>query len=287
MIFKNAVFDAEYTPALSGFPLMPGLPEYTVYSHAASELARYLPEVYLSSEVVHGQHYQYLLEDLENRYEKKLTHQAILAAAQELPILHETMKVWSFDLGEEQLLQYDHVIPADLLDYVQNNLENYVQRTALPIGQKLLSLWPKLAELFKCQDIPTYAISSPIHGDFTTSNILFHKRMNTRIKVTNWEWAGIGIPHADLATLLKAVPSDIEQQAVKLYADIEDQLPLYEHQRLYQFCKLERGLVDAGLIAAQKMYSTAKATFNLEYFIEHGLRRAFDAFQELDTLLYT
>jgi thiamine kinase-like enzyme len=76
------------------------------------------------------------------------------------------------------------------------------------------------------------------------------------VKVVDWEWAGIGVPHADLASLLKCVSPDDERMALETFSRGSGQLSAEEHLRLFRWCQLERRLLDAGFIARQQTMST-------------------------------
>jgi thiamine kinase-like enzyme len=86
--------------------------------------------------------------------------------------------------------------------------------------------------------------------------VLVHAQDRTRVKVVDWEWAGIGVPHADLASLLKRVSPDDERGALEIFSRGYSQLGAEDHLRLFRWCQLERRLLDAGFIARQQMAST-------------------------------
>ncbi|MBE9570684.1 MAG: hypothetical protein IMF11_08655, partial [Proteobacteria bacterium] len=127
LIYKNAFYGLDHIPALADLPVVPGPPEFVVYNNIKGHLAQYLPAVYLCSEVVPKRHYQYLLEDLGEDYQRANKPEAILSVAAELPSFHGAMNKWSLAVGKDGLLRYGDRFSADLQQYVRRILESYVR----------------------------------------------------------------------------------------------------------------------------------------------------------------
>lgn len=281
LIYKNAIYDPTHIPALTGLPIRPGPPEYFIYSHRQGALAKYLPAVYLCLEVTPGRHYQYLLEDVMQEYRKvQYDSTDILNAAAELPALHRAMSEWSLVAGQDHLLRFDREFSTALLDYVRENLERYLQETANKAVSEICKLWPQIYELHQRQEFYDLQTICPIHGDYNTANIYIHVRDMRRIKVIDWEWAGLGVAHADLVSLLKRVDPETEQRALASFYKQVNGLSFDEHKRLYRWCQLERGLFDVAFLAKQQMESPRKVDWVSDY-IQASMQQVLDAYQEL------
>jgi thiamine kinase-like enzyme len=282
LIYKNAVYNPEQIPALKGLPLLPGLPECLVYQEFSKALAPFLPKVYLCLEVVPGRQYQYVLEDLSERYQrlaecKKLARKnGILNAAARLPNLHRALDAWVADSDSPHLLRFDREFSTALLPYARRNLESYVQQKADRTVSKAVQRWPEIAQAYGRREFQERLTAQPIHGDYHTGHIYFPSDSPDRIKLIDWEWTGFGRPHADLASLLKRVDPDTEHQALAAYAERAKSLPFTGHRRLYEWCQLERGLLDAAFLASQQMESQRKAAWIPEY-IQKSIVRALRA----------
>ncbi len=286
LIYKNAIYSLEQIPALRGLPIKPGPPEYLVYKHPEGALSQYLPAVYLCLEMVPGRHYQYVLEDLSQEYQRlseytKLAKKRnIVSAASELPKLHHALSEWSITADPTHLLRFNREFSTDLLKYAEENLERYVQETADKTVSRAIEHWPLISEVHGHSEFYECQTTQPIHGDYHTGHVYVHKENPDRIKLIDWEWTGLGRPHADLATLLQGKDPDIEQQALVRYAEQDDRLSLDEHRRLYEWCQLERGLLNAAFLARQQMESSRRAKWVPE-FIQRSILRALRAQEQL------
>jgi len=279
LIFKDAIYNLEHLPALIGLPISPGPPEYLVYSNTQGALTKYLPAVYLSLEVVPGRHYQYLLEDIGEEYQQ-VSGEAVLSVAAELPAIHQAIHDWSLSVNQDQLLRYEAEFSAGLLEYARTNLEGYGRKTNNKVVGELLDIWPRITHVHGAQEFRDLATIRPIHGDLNTSNILIHKKYRDRIILLDWEWAGFGAAHADLASLLKLATPEIENQVLAIFTQEDKRLSAVQHKRLYQWCRLERGLLDAAFFAVQLMEPSISIP-NIHRKIEAPARRVLDACRQL------
>lgn len=281
LIYKNAMYDRSHMPALEGLPVLPGPPEYKVYRHPGCALAAYLPEVYFCSEVIPGRHYQYLLEDVTQQYRRvQYDRSDILMIVSQLPALHQAIGEWSATAGRDHLLRFDRHFSMGLLAYAIESLERYAKETADREVSDVCRFWPEISELYQRREYQELSIPRPIHGDFNTANIFVHVRDSKRIKVMDWEWAGLGVVHADLASLLKSVEPAIQQQALRAFSRLEPYLSASDHQRLYRWCQLERGLLDAAFLAKQQMEPSTQVGW-IPGYIQASMRRVLNVYQEL------
>ncbi len=279
VIFKNAIYRLDHLPALAELPVNPGPSEFVVYKNARGPLTGYLPAIYLCSEVVPGKQYQYLLEDLGKEYQKSLDPEIILRIVPELPLIHRTLREWFSTISNSVLPNYDLKFSIGLLNYVRIHLEHYALKHCNKTAYDVCKILPDIAGFRDCYVFREKQILQPIHGDFNPSNVLTNGRHPAKLKLVDWEWAGLGMIHADLASLLARAPADIEQQALAIFSKQNSCCSFAEHKRLYQIHKLERHLLDAAFMAAQQVKSDT--CNNFDRIIKASLNRARQAYQEL------
>ena len=251
LVYKNAIYSPELTPGVRRFPSVPGGPEYSIYRLAREPLKKYLPCVYYSKEVIPGEHYQYLLEDLVEEYRRPISQADKLLVTSMIPELHRAMSEWLHIPEQIKLLAYDLDYAKRLQNYVRIHFEKYIENHADRRIHHILSHWPELCALLEDEDYFTIQTPGPIHGDFRPLNILIHRRDPERMRIVDWEWAGIGLAQNDLASLLWRVSSETERRALERYAQRVPNLTLEDHKRLYWRCRMERGLQEAAIVAAQ------------------------------------
>jgi aminoglycoside phosphotransferase (APT) family kinase protein len=281
IIFKNALYNLEQVPALEGFPLRPGPPEYSVYVDARGPIAEYIPTIFECSEVVPGEQFTYLMEDVRPEYERARRPESILSIAARLPALHRALGEWVRGAETTYLLDYGRSFSLALQPYVQKWLEEYARRSRDKLVAEVLKQWPRISRVHADETPPWGPCVGMIHGDFGPSNIMIHRELPDRIKLIDWEWAGRGPAHGDLASLLKGVSYDVEEQALTAYAEQDDRLSPADHMASYRWCQLERGFLDAGYVAAQYIKREAETMLNLPGFISGAARRILRSYREL------
>jgi hypothetical protein len=281
VIYKNAVYGPDHIPAVIGLPVLPGPPEYTIYSRGSDGLSEYLPEIYDAVEVARGRHYHYLLEDLAATH-RPLSYKApeIVDVAAALPSLHNTILDWMQTAGVEGLLQYGQRFSVELADYTEAQLNRYQPVARSEIVTQFLQCWSDIKTVYLRPDFVALQNSLPVHGDFSPANIYLAHNNPKQIKILDWEWAGIGTGQLDLAALLKRSSPDLEARAVAAYHTANPRLTDAEHQRLYEWCQLERGISDVGYLAKQELDSTRRAQ-TVPRYIERSIERATQAYQRL------
>ena len=282
LVYKNAYYSPKNIPALKRLSVIPGPPEYLIYKYSDKVLAQYLPQVFLASEIISGKHYQYLLEDLSKDFFMVRSGSEILAAARKLPEIHASMQGWVSHTKRDQLICYDRQFSLFLREYAQQILKRYVNVTSSETGKAVCQLWRQISEICApFEEMETLSILTPIHGDFNISNVHISKNGSDEIKLVDWEWAGLGLTFMDLASLLKRVTPEVEEQALDIYSEHDSSLSPAEQKRLYYWCQLERGILDAAFIATQLLDSPITPMFSLEKFVEQSLRQVLIAYRKL------
>jgi hypothetical protein len=281
LIYKNAVYNLDHIPSLDGLPIKPGPPEYKLLSSADNELAEYLPVVFYAHEVIPERHYQYLMEDLNIDYRMAHSEEDTLKLTPELSKIHRTMYEWRSSIDQNHLLHYGHAFSLNLQEYAISRFEQYSRQVPESIAVEVCQLWPEISAVHGRREFHELLDITPIHGDFNHSNVYIHRRDPKRIKLVDWEWAGYGLPHADLASLLKGALAAVEAQALRVFASQDNRLSYDQHKRLYLWCQMERGILDASFLAVHQMTSKKTSRFNIPEAIEYSLLQVLRSYHEL------
>lgn len=251
VIFKKTAYTLDEIPALSGLSVSPGRPEYSVYDSPSESLKAYLPEIYHCQELVPGVHYRYLMGDLRPRYRPVAELDDTLRVIAELPALHATLREWTTTPPTSELLQYDRDFSVSLLNYAHGSLERYVRSTNGESVRMVLDQWEQIADVYLESEFRELQSVGPVHGDCNRSNVHLLASGKDGIKLVDWEWMGVGVPHMDLVSLLKGMDPGAERQGLSRYAAENQDLSLEEHTQIYRWCELERGLLDGAFLANQ------------------------------------
>jgi len=281
LVFKNDVFDPATNSGLDALPLRPGPPEYDVYRSADGPLAPYLPTVYLCDEVRPGRHYRYVLGDLRYEHHRGAGAADAQQIARALPALHRALRAqWPTPDIPATLLRYHDDGREPLLAYFRAQLHRYTDTTGDETARRLLHSWMAVERTYLDDQFYVPDALGPIHGDLNPSNVHF-SQVNGPLKIVDWEWAGIHLLHADLASVLRSAPPEDEHRACADFAAHNDALSMDVHRALYQYCKLERGLLDAAYVAGIHRGGAPQAQFDLHGYIRGAAGRALDALDAL------
>jgi hypothetical protein len=254
VIFRDESCSSAENPALRALPVTVGPPEFAVHQAQRPALARFLPDLYWSQEVERGVRFQYLMADLGDGFERITTDGPDLKlAVKALLQLQAALRATFNHGGHRYLAVYDRQYSEDLLDYARRSLEAYRAGRSEPAIDELCRSWQRVVAVHQREEFYQHRLAVPIHGDYRPSNLHLDARDRTQVKVVGWEWAGIGVPHADLASLLKGVDPSAERAALEMFAQAHGELDAGEHLRLLRWCQLERRLLDAGFVARQQM----------------------------------
>lgn len=286
LIYKSAVYYLNHIPAIARLPVVPGQPEFLVYRAASNgvtddSLLHYLPKVYLCEEVNPGWYYRYLLEDLGSDYRKPASPEDKVKIAAALPELQRAMRASLPEIEQKPFLRFDYAFTLALQEYVCNYLETYLRLNHDRIISSVNQRWTAILSLHRRKEFHDMHELLPVHGDLNTTNIHIHHQQACQFKFVDWEWAGVGLPHADLASLLKRASPDTERRALEVFAQTNRALSLAEHLRLYEWCRLERGLLDAAFLAVQRMESPVQPQMDMSAHVRSALERVLSAYHEL------
>ncbi len=289
MVYKDAAYAYDQIPALIDLPVHPGLPEFIVYSQPIGPLAPFLPRVYLAEEVTPGVRYHYLLEDLGQDYHKISALEDVSRVSAMLPRLHQALSEWWAAFQPQGLLDYGKGFPQALQEYAYSSLEKYSHRSNDEALKSVLACWCEIAELHLSTEFSQLQRMHPIHGDTNYTNIHIHNHDPFQFKLVDWEWAGYGLPHADLASFVKGMPDDVERPALRQFFGspqnpnpcLNLELTFEENRRLYLWCLLERGLLDAAFLTVQHLNALYLAKFSLPEAISRSLTQVLSVYRQL------
>jgi thiamine kinase-like enzyme len=258
LIFKDECYRPELIPALEGLPVSPGPPEMAVYRARSTALSPFLPQLFWSRELEPGRHFQYLLEDLAETHatSRPETLDDHVTATRVLLQLHKALREAFATKSLDGLLRYDRRYSERLLDYAEANLADYVSHTGDDTVAALSDQWRQVASVHEQDEFYDDGLRAPIHGDYNRSNIHFDPADDHKPKVVDWEWAGVGLPHADLAALAKSVRPEDHATLLQVFLEADRRLDTQQHWRLFHWCRLERRLLDTAFLARQQMASS-------------------------------
>lgn len=254
VIYKDADYAFESVPAQLGLPIVLGQPEFHILSTHSGNLSEFLPEIYWVQHISGAQRYQYLMEDLSKRWYRPTSQRDVLAAAAAIPRFHEALRQSISVETREYLIRYDTSYSAALRKYVEASIGRYLKQCDLPIVAELWEEWPTVSSVHEEGAPPTFLANQPIHGDFNAWNLYLYWRRQGRLKAVDWEWAGVGVPHVDLASVLKHTSADVQRRALSSYALGDSRLSPQEHERVYHWCRMQDAIRDAGYVADQLLY---------------------------------
>jgi hypothetical protein len=270
LIFKDECYRPELIAALDGLPVSPGPPEAMLYGLGKSALSPFLPQLFWFREVEPGRHFQYLLEDLAETHSmlrpEPLAH---VKATRGLLRLHKALRETFAVTNSHGLIHYDRRYSERLFDYAVSILDDYVTRTADRAVAALSAHWRAVGSVHQSDEFYDDDLRVPIHGDYNSSNIHAYREDDTQLKVVDWEWAGVGLPHADLAALVKSVRREDHPALLQVFVDEDRRLEPEQHWRLFHWCQLERRLLDAAFLAKQQLVSARRVSW-----LQAEIRRA-------------
>jgi hypothetical protein len=289
LIYKESSYDPEQIPGLIGLPVNLAIPEYIIYQQSTLHPLDYLPKVYLAEEMVPGEKYHYLVEDLSLGYNRIKSGVEVLHVCAQFSETIDMLQEWAGIANLQGLIQYDHYYSTALQNYAFDNFHRLDPYLLEPIYYQIINQWPEICKIHLSNEFLDYSKNSFIHGDFNYSNIHVHKADPTRIKIVDWEWAGVGTPLSDFVSLIKGTPDNMETSTfmhlVRGSHSGQWSQTLGENhrqlKRMISWCKLERGMLDAGFLSAQLISQHNETKFSLPKAINRSLAVLYHAYEEL------
>jgi Ser/Thr protein kinase RdoA (MazF antagonist) len=257
LIFKDECYWSarKLIPMLEGLPAYPGPPEAIVYRMQRPFLAPFLPQLFWFREIEPGRHFQYLLEDLSGTHTELRPGTLHHVKAHGLVQIHQALRKTFTHGHPDALIRYDRRYSERLLEYAGSTLAAYVALTADGTVKTLLDRWHDVTSMHQRDEFHDDDLRAPIHGDFVMRNLLAHRGDESQLKVLDWEWAGIGLPHADLAALAMSLPREDRPALLQAFVDEDRRLDAEQHRRLFHWGQLQRCLLDAARLAGKQLAS--------------------------------
>lgn len=235
--------------AIQGFPGPVGAPERVLYGLGPGSLEPVVPRLLTVDTSVEGETHYYF-EDLLRPYRKATKPRDLVELAGFLVDLQEPLREWLQTAPADSVLRYDRNFPRDFMAYSRAALEDYARVSDDQACIRFLQSWDETEKFYL--DLDPGEARYGVHGDFRKDNV-FVARRGRGFKAVDWEYAGWGWIHNDFASLLKTADSQIADRALDVLAARRPEYSRQEHFDLYQRCRLERGILDAALVARQRM----------------------------------
>ncbi len=285
-IFKVVTYDLERIPALEGLPIHPGTPEFWIYSTDSETLKDYLPDVYFCQKHADNVRFIYCLEDLWPRFSSVSCDADILHVSDSLSRMHGFISQALSPRVREHLINYDIDFSTKLFRYVIDALGHLDRYGESQEVEAFFGDWVGIEKLYLTNMELAYSEVQQrlIHGDSNLTNIFLGRSDRRSIRLIDWEWAGIGLPHMDLASALKNASPELEAQAIRAFSNGLSSKDIQIDRKTYYWCKLQRALFDAAFFVKQQKSALGREPNSLRPYIDKAARRAALAASELSTL---
>lgn len=214
-------------------------------------LQRHAPEVYFYEQITRDVHYRFMLEDLNLAHRTLYKKNDKLSFVYAMPYVHSALQVWVERNGDGELIKFDNEFALEIEAYAREGVRQYVQKTGSPTGKELEDKWDHVSRILSDGEILSMRKPVPIHGDYHSGNMFQNIKDASKIKLIDWEWAGVGVPHADLASLLKKPEPGVDDAAIRIFADNDKTLNINQHRELLNWSRLQRNALDAGILTMQ------------------------------------
>jgi hypothetical protein len=264
IFFKDVNLAPDHYPAIVGFPGRPGLPEAALYNTPTDAITPFLPTIYAHVELEPETRYQYFLADLNATHRWGFDRHDVLRAVDRMFEVSSAIAEWVEVHPNGPAIHYDGQFPTAFVEYAHDALTRYAAHTREAHAVELIEDWDAITRVYLAETPD--AADDAVHGDFRRDN-MFHDRADPeKVKVVDWEYAGVGWIHNDLVSLLKMSGPETVDAALARVAAARPQRTPQEHWRMYQRCRLERGLLDAALVANQRLAKSDNPKLSTVHF---------------------
>lgn len=251
LVYKLMDLHPEAYPAIRRFPGEVGAIEIAAYERPTAQLSALLPGLLRHTQSDDHLRHELFLEDLNVANRLTYSNRDVVHCTRALIGLEAALAQWLSGLPSQQVLRYDGAFPAAFLDYTHDAIEDYASATNDRAYVDLLHHWPRIQKWY-LSETPDEARDA-VHGDFRIGNIFHDRSEPSLVRVVDLEFAGYGWLHQDLASLLKGRDDRTTERTLSIVAASRPEWSEEQHRRLYQRCRLGRGLLDAALVADQRL----------------------------------
>jgi len=280
LIYRHCSYNYDDFPALKGYPVTLGPVEFVIGNVNNESINDFLPTTLWSN---HDKDdvYRYITEDLTTR-----NYKARMALGESIVfhLLSLNQALNNSNLDKNLFPKYDMAYSQNLIGYI-SALWDHSWETKYNLSyQKLKSISDVYLEIAS-QERRT----GLIHGDFNESNILFkYKNGRYILKVVDWEWAGIGTIHSDLAAYFRSANHPHLNASLNELAKLQPWETYEYHYKWMYWAFLDRAFLDLSYMIAQREKAIKYSTFNIDRFINESamdLREAHSKIQPVFNLV--
>jgi len=257
LVYKRASYSLDEIPANRDLPVRQGPPEYRIAGLEDGPLTRFLPRTYWRRSRPDERSFEYLFEDLAREHEQLVSHQRrapISSVGEPLAAMHRALREQFPGRGEPAFIDFTGDYSRRLWEYALAALSACGAATVEPAVERLLERRDEVAAVFLD---PSFEVDRPtqaIHGDCNGTNLWVRPGDGaTTLKAVDWEWAGYGLPHADLISILKWRPAQDKRELLARYCAAAGRSDVEGEMRWLRRANMERALLDAGFLARQHL----------------------------------
>lgn len=255
VIYKRAVYSLSEIPANHGLPVRQGPPEWVVAQTREGPLTAFLPRCYWVDVDEARQHFEYVWEDLGHDHEHFLGYQEAHSRADVVDSLvgmHRALRSQFQGVEVAEFLRYDQEYCEQIWEYTTSSLRLYFDQTRDPVVRSFLAREDDVGAVFLDPVFYVDRPVQPIHGDCNGTNLWVRDEGATlRMKAVDWEWAGHGLPHADIISILKWSSEEEKRQFLEQYCSAAGLGDVAVELRWLRRANMERAVLDAGFLAKQ------------------------------------
>jgi hypothetical protein len=255
LIYKRAVYSLEEIPANEGLPVRQGPPELVIARSTDGPLAQFIPRAYWSSACDVDQSFEYLWEDLSVDHVRFVEYQQSSPQAdvcEALAAMHRALRKQFSGPGVADLLNFDKLYNERIWEYALCSLRTYFDATGEPMAKAFLDRQQEVRTVFLD---PSFHVDRPtqvIHGDCNSSNMWVRRQGDAlELKAVDWEWAGYGMPHADIISIVKWRTDEQKEQFLQRYCAAAGVENTAREQHWLRRANMERAMLDAAFLAKQ------------------------------------
>ena len=255
LIYKRAVYSLEEIPANEGLPVRQGPPERLIASIGEGPLSEFIPYPYWVAENRDERYFDYVWEDLGVQHQHFLKYQDTqprAAVCESLAAMHLALRKQFPDHQDADLLHYDRDYGQKIWHYAISALPEYLRQSGDPVVEDFLRRQDRVSEVFLDPGFHVDRPTQVVHGDCNGTNIWVRRQDDKlHMKAVDWEWAGYGLPHADMISIIKWCSSDEKDEFLARYCDAAGLDDVPAQRRWLRRANMERAVLDAGFLAKQ------------------------------------
>lgn len=253
LVYKRAVYSLDEIPANAGLPLRQGPPEFVIVGATDGPLARFVPRAYWSKACDDG--FEYLWEDLGEDFVSFVEYQQSSPRTdlcEPLAAMHRALREQFSGQRVADLLDFDGMYSERIWEYAMRTLQAYFEATGEPVAGTLLARQKEVRSVFLDRSFQMERPTQVIHGDCNSSNLWVRRKADAlQLKAVDWEWAGYGMPHADIISVVKGRTDGEKKEFLERYCTAAGLANTAREWHWLRRASMERSILDAAFLAKQ------------------------------------